>query len=113
METTQKIYTISELNADIKYLLEEQFPLVWIMGEISNFRIPASGHFYFTLKDESSQLNAVMFRGFNRQLRVPAPIGRGHHLVNRAAVGTNAAIRPDARLDKLVSGFFIVKVGSV
>jgi exodeoxyribonuclease VII large subunit len=69
METTRKVYTISELNADIKLLLEEQFPFVWIIGEISNFRIPASGHFYFTLKDQSSQLNAVMFRGQQRNLK--------------------------------------------
>jgi exodeoxyribonuclease VII large subunit len=64
-----KIYTVSELNADIKSLLEEQFPFVWIVGEISNFRIPVSGHFYLTLKDEASQLNAVMFRGQQRQLK--------------------------------------------
>ena len=69
MDTTRKVYTISELNADIKYLLEEQFPFVWIIGEISNFRVPASGHFYFTLKDESSQLNAVMFRGQQQKLK--------------------------------------------
>jgi exodeoxyribonuclease VII large subunit len=69
METTRKVYTISELNVDIKLLLEEQFPFVWIIGEISNFRIPASGHFYFTLKDQSSQLNAVMFRGQQRNLK--------------------------------------------
>ena len=69
METTQKVYTISELNADIKLLLEDQFPFVWIIGEISNFRIPASGHFYFTLKDESSQLNAVLFRGQQQKLK--------------------------------------------
>jgi exodeoxyribonuclease VII large subunit len=69
METTPKVYTISALNVDIKLLLEEQFPFVWIIGEISNFRIPASGHFYFTLKDQSSQLNAVMFRGQQRNLK--------------------------------------------
>ncbi|MEE9536937.1 MAG: exodeoxyribonuclease VII large subunit [Desulfobacterales bacterium] len=69
MDTTRKIYTISELNADIKLLLEERFPFVWIIGEVSNFRIPASGHFYFTLKDEFSHLNAVMFRGQQRKLK--------------------------------------------
>ena len=69
METNQKVYTISELNANIKLLLEEQFPFVWIIGEISNFRIPASGHYYFTLKDEASQISAVMFRGQQRQLK--------------------------------------------
>ena len=69
MESMRKIYTVSELNANIKSLLEEQFPFIWIVGEISNFRIPLSGHFYFTLKDEQSQLNAVMFRGQQRQLK--------------------------------------------
>ncbi|MGD9077879.1 MAG: exodeoxyribonuclease VII large subunit, partial [Desulfobacterales bacterium] len=45
------------------------FPFIWIVGEISNFRIPLSGHFYFTLKDQESQLSAVMFRGQQRQLK--------------------------------------------
>jgi exodeoxyribonuclease VII large subunit len=68
-QITQKIYTVSELNADIKALLEAQYPFVWIHAEISNFRQPISGHFYFTLKDESAQINAVMFRGQQRQLK--------------------------------------------
>ena len=68
-ETMRKVYTVSELNANIKSLLEEKFPFVWIVGEISNFRVPLSGHFYFTLKDEESQLSAVMFRGQQRQLK--------------------------------------------
>ncbi len=65
----QKIYTVSELNAEIKNLLEDNFPFVWISGETSNFHRPASGHFYFTLKDEKSQISAVMFRGQNRNLK--------------------------------------------
>ncbi|MGD2100483.1 MAG: exodeoxyribonuclease VII large subunit [Desulfobacterales bacterium] len=65
----RKIYTVSELTDQIKALLEETFPFVWIVGEISNFRTPISGHFYFTLKDEDSQINAVMFRGQQRQLK--------------------------------------------
>ncbi len=69
MHQIRKVYTISQLNAAIKSLLEEQFPFVWITGEISNFRIPVSGHFYFTLKDKTSQINAVMFRGQQRQLK--------------------------------------------
>jgi exodeoxyribonuclease VII large subunit len=68
-EQARKVYTVSELNAVIKSLLEERFPFIWIVGEISNFRIPLSGHFYFTLKDETSQINAVMFRGQHRQLK--------------------------------------------
>ena len=68
-EQVRKVYTVSELNAVIKSVLEERFPFVWITGEISNFRIPLSGHFYFTLKDETSQISAVMFRGQQRQLK--------------------------------------------
>jgi exodeoxyribonuclease VII large subunit len=67
--TDRRIFSVSELTASIKSLLEDQFPFIWISGEISNFRIPSSGHFYFTLKDERSQVSAVMFRGHNRNLR--------------------------------------------
>ncbi len=63
------VYTVTRLTADIKALLEERFPFVWVAGEISNFRIPASGHYYFTLKDPTAQIGAVMFRGQNRNLK--------------------------------------------
>ena len=66
---SQKIYTISQITADIKEMLENRFPFIWVCGEISNFRTPASGHFYFTLKDELSQISAMMFRGQNRSLK--------------------------------------------
>lgn len=65
----KKIYSVSELTSNIKKILEEQFSLIWVSGEISNFRKPVSGHFYFTLKDESSQISSVMFRGQNRSLK--------------------------------------------
>jgi exodeoxyribonuclease VII large subunit len=57
------VYTVSELTSELKTLLEDKYPFIWIYGEISNFRKPASGHFYFTLKDEKAQISAVMFRG--------------------------------------------------
>ncbi len=63
------ILTVSKLNQQVKMLLEEKFPFVWVKGEISNFRVPASGHFYFTLKDAKSQIYAVFFRAQNRFLR--------------------------------------------
>lgn len=50
------VFTISELNTRIKALLESNYRFVWVKGELSNFRIPASGHYYFTLKDEQSQI---------------------------------------------------------
>jgi len=64
-----RIYTVSELTSDIKDILEKTYPFIWIYGEISNFKVPASGHFYFTVKDEYAQINAVMFRNQNRNLK--------------------------------------------
>ncbi|MHC1729862.1 MAG: exodeoxyribonuclease VII large subunit [Syntrophobacteraceae bacterium] len=69
MDDESSILTVSKLNQQIKSLLEGRFPFVWVRGEISNFRVPSSGHFYFTLKDEQSQIHAVFFRAQNRFLR--------------------------------------------
>ncbi len=68
MDFSQKIYTISELTQEIKDLLEAGFPFLWIEGEISNFRVPPSGHYYFTLKDAASQIRAVFFKSGLREL---------------------------------------------
>ncbi len=62
----QEILTVSQLNDNIKYILEETFGFVWVEGEISNLRRPQSGHVYFTLKDEQSQVRAVYFKQFGR-----------------------------------------------
>lgn len=64
-----KIYSVSEITRQVRALLEDNFSDVWIEGEISNFRPAASGHFYFSLKDDQAQIRAVMFRGSNLQLR--------------------------------------------
>ena len=63
------ILTVSQLTAEIKTLLERNFEYLWVEGEISNLRIPGSGHLYCTLKDESAQIRAVMFRMQNRLLK--------------------------------------------
>jgi exodeoxyribonuclease VII large subunit len=63
------IHTVSELTKKIKSLLEQNFPFIWLTGEISNFRMPSSLHYYFTLKDDKSQIQAVMFRGQNQHLK--------------------------------------------
>lgn len=60
------VFSVSALNMRIKSLLESSYRFVWVKGEISNFRIPASGHYYFTLKDELSQIRAVCFRTQHR-----------------------------------------------
>jgi exodeoxyribonuclease VII large subunit len=68
-ETYPEILTVSELNSYIRLLLEENFRYVHLIGEISNFKIHTqSGHYYFTLKDESSQINAVMWKSRNQNL---------------------------------------------
>ena len=65
----RKFFTVSELTHKLKSLIEDNFPFVWLSGEISNFKIPGSGHYYFTLKDKNAQINAVMFKGQNRNLK--------------------------------------------
>lgn len=63
---TRFIFTVAELNRHIKDSLEPLYTSIWVEGEISNLRIPASGHCYFTLKDSASQIRAVVFRLQNR-----------------------------------------------
>lgn len=58
----REILTVEELNRRIKELLENGFPFLWVEGEVSNLSRPASGHLYFTLKDENAQIRAVIFR---------------------------------------------------
>nr|WP_179946781.1 exodeoxyribonuclease VII large subunit [Vibrio tritonius] len=62
----QNIYTVSRLNAEVRLLLENEMGIVWLLGEISNFSAPVSGHWYLTLKDSRAQVKAAMFKGSNR-----------------------------------------------
>ncbi len=62
IQNKERIYTVSELTGRIKGVLETEFPPLWLEAEISNFRKPASGHLYFTLKDAHSQISAIMYR---------------------------------------------------
>ncbi len=66
--TPAKPLTVTEITRRIKGLLEERFPSVWVEGEISNLRSPGSGHLYFTLKDATAALSAVLFRGNTTRL---------------------------------------------
>jgi exodeoxyribonuclease VII large subunit len=61
--TPSDVLTVSALNQAVSRALERSFPLSWVAGEISNFTRAASGHWYFTLKDDAAQVRAVMFRG--------------------------------------------------
>ncbi|KDM91945.1 exodeoxyribonuclease VII large subunit [Photobacterium galatheae] len=64
----QRIYTVSSLNAQVRLLLENEMGVVWLIGELSNFSAPVSGHWYFTLKDARAQVKCAMFRGNNQRV---------------------------------------------
>ena len=64
----EQIYSVSEVTARIKAVLETSLPVFWVEGEMSNFVHHTSGHMYFSLKDEKSQLPCVMFKTANRGL---------------------------------------------
>ena len=63
----RRIFSVSEITRDIKALLEGTFSDIWVEGEISNFKAYPSGHFYFTLKDDKSAINAVIFGAANNR----------------------------------------------
>ncbi|MBM4221421.1 MAG: exodeoxyribonuclease VII large subunit, partial [Gammaproteobacteria bacterium] len=62
----EQVYTVSELNRLARQLLEQDLPRMWVSGEISNLARPASGHLYFSLKDERAQIRCALFRGASR-----------------------------------------------
>jgi len=64
----RRVYTVSRLNQEVQSALESGFGMLWLQGELSNFSRPASGHFYFSLKDSRSQIRCAMFRGKNRYI---------------------------------------------
>ncbi len=85
MTGTRDIYTVSRLNREARALLEAGLPSMWITGELSNLSRPASGHWYFTLKDEGAQVRCAMFR--QRNLAVRFAPRDGLQVLLRARVG--------------------------
>ncbi len=75
-EEKARVFRVAELNYAIKQLLESNVPLLWVRGEISNLVKAASGHFYFSLKDDQAQVRCVMFRHKNQLLKEPVANGR-------------------------------------
>ncbi|HYG12874.1 MAG TPA: exodeoxyribonuclease VII large subunit, partial [Methylophilaceae bacterium] len=67
-ETPSRVFSVSELNRVARDVLERSFPLFWISGEICNLTRAASGHWYFSLKDDKAQVRCVMFRSRNSYL---------------------------------------------
>jgi exodeoxyribonuclease VII large subunit len=65
----ERVYTVSELTALVKEVLETSLPVFWVEGELSNYVHHTSGHMYFTLKDDRSQIPCIMFKFANAKLR--------------------------------------------
>lgn len=65
----EKVYTVTDITREIKGLLEQSFPAVWVEGEISNYLLHSSGHRYFTLKDENAQIKCTLWRFRGDQLQ--------------------------------------------
>ncbi len=86
MQTSNRtILSVAELNAEVNQLLTRGFPLLWVEGEISNLIRPSSGHLYFTLKDNKSQIRCAMFRNRNMKLQIQ-PVN-GMKVLIRGRVG--------------------------
>ena len=86
IDDARRVYTVAELTRLVKQTLEDEVGRVWVEGEISNFRRQASGHCYFTLKDERAQLSAVFFAGSQRGVAVPLSDGMQVRLYGELSV---------------------------
>jgi len=89
-EEKNRVLRVAELNFAIKRLLESNVPLLWVRGEISNLVKAASGHWYFSLKDDQAQVRCVMFRHKNQLLS--NPVGNGQQVANGQQVEILAAV---------------------
>ena len=83
--TERDVYSVSRLNKEVRLLLESGLPLLWLEGELSNFAAPASGHWYFSLKDSAAQVRCAMWRQRNSQVRFRPKDGMA--VLVRARVG--------------------------
>ena len=81
---TPEILSVSQLNRHVRTLLQQHIPSLWVAGEISNLTRAASGHLYFSLKDENAQIRCVMFR--NRAQLIPWRLENGQQIEARAQV---------------------------
>jgi exodeoxyribonuclease VII large subunit len=79
------VYTVSRLNKEVRLLLESGLPVLWLEGELSNFAAPASGHWYFSLKDAQAQVRCAMWKQRNSLLKFRPKDGM--RLLARARVG--------------------------
>ena len=81
----KQIFSVSQLNRRARQLLETHLSLLWVDGEVSNLSRPASGHWYFTLKDDKAQIRCAMFRNRNRDVKFK--LESGQQILIRGRVG--------------------------
>src|SRR6476660_1651068 len=81
------IFTVSDLTRAVREVLEGRIGQVWVEGELSNYRKQSSGHHYFTLKDDRSQIQCVMFaRSYGAQSKIPLSDGMQLQVYGQASV---------------------------
>jgi exodeoxyribonuclease VII large subunit len=73
--TEPQVYTVTELTKDVRFVLEDTFSEVWVEGEVSNYTLSSAGHAYFSLKDESSLLNCVLFKSNGARMKFDVESG--------------------------------------
>lgn len=83
------VLTVSQLTHAIKFSLESTFPLIFLQGEVSNFKLQTSGHLYFSLKDADAQIAAVMFRGDATQMKLMPK--NGDHVIVKGEINVYPA----------------------
>ena len=81
---TRRVFSVSQLNAQVRSYLELEFPRVWVEGELSRIKPHSSGHLYFSLKDDGAAIDCAMFRNQNRLLRFKPT--EGQHVLLRGKV---------------------------
>ena len=97
--------TPSQLNRAVRELLDSSYGLLWVRGEVSNFSAPSSGHWYFTLKDDSAQVRCALFRNRNQRLRLRPRNGDAVRLRGRVSLY-------EARGDYQIIGEFLEADGT-
>lgn len=107
-ETERRPLSVSELTSQVRGALENRFTAVWVEGEISNFKAAASGHWYFTIKDESAQLHAKCFRGVNGRIRFRPSDG-----LQVRARGRITVYEPRGEYELLVEGLDPIGAGAL
>src|SRR5258707_13739423 len=83
-EPVRDVYSVTRVNREVRVLLERGLGVIWVEGELSNFSQPASGHWYFSLKDRDAQVRCAMFR--QRNLFADFTPRSGQHVLARGRV---------------------------